>query len=360
MLDRLCKQKNITDFFLLGGSSLIILPWLFMLFPPEEPHFDQLAVLLFKIAILLDFTINFPHFAYSYLIFYRNFPSKLGGHVDALLRPRFWIAGVFIPAALAIVLAVGAVNHDLTLLGYLVNLRLFTLGWHYAKQGLGVFSLLNRERGLQIGRFERTLFHGNTHLAWIAIWAHFNRESAPSRYIGIPFSSFELPDLFVNTVVVLAGVAFAGTISAVLRRISRNPEIAFSLNSLLAYFSAAYLWIFFRLSLGESRGTALAYLFAPLFHSLQYYAITHRLERNRGGQILKFVASGLILGAIGFFLGPLLLNRLFPQLSSDLNANFFKFAFWTFINIHHFFIDNVSWRRESESVQEFLVERRRS
>lgn len=352
------KQRGITDFFLLGGSSFIFLPILYLAFPPGNPQTNNITATLFQIALVLDFTINFPHFAYSYLIFYRDFSKKIRGNLDIQLKPRFWFAGIFVPFALITLLTIGAVKNNLELLGLLVNLRLFTLGWHYAKQGLGVFSLINREHRVSVSRFERIVFHSNTHLAWLAIWAQFNRASAPSRYIGIPFQSFALPDLFVQTFALLAAASLLLTICLVIRRSIFNKIYRFPINSLFAYFSASYLWIFFRLSLGESRGTALAFLFAPLFHSLQYYAIAHRVEKNRTGSVLKFATKGVLLGTFGFLIAPLMLDKVFPNVSTEMHANFFKFAFWSLINIHHFFIDNVSWRRESESVQRYLVTNR--
>ena len=350
------QRRSLADFFFLGGFSLLALPLLYFLFPPGENHSGAQAVAsLFLLALVLDFTINFPHFAYSYLIFYRNIWSKLTGKIDAALTLRYWFAGIVVPSLLVGLLVYGVVGPDHTVLGYLVNFRLFTLGWHYAKQGLGILSLLNREKGCQISRIERTLFHTNTHLVWLAIWSHFNRTGTSSYYIGIPFQSFELPPAVIFSLTVLAGLSSLATVLLIIMRGLRKGEVSFSTYGVLAYFSAAYLWIFFRLSLGETKGTILAFAFSPLFHSLQYYTIVHRYEKNRGSNLLELAAIGILLGAFGFSWAPQLLAHFIDISSSGIGPIFFKFAFWTFLNIHHFFIDNVSWRQESASVHRYLI-----
>jgi hypothetical protein len=37
-----------------------------------------------------------------------------------------------------------------------------------------------------------------------------------------------------------------------------------------------------------------------------------------------------------------------------LGSTLFLFTFWIFINIHHYFLDNVMWRRGNPEVSKYL------
>ena len=62
----------LADFFLLGGSSLIVLPFLILFVPTDAAKPAVAATML----VLANF-INHPHFAHSYQIFYRGFLQKI-------------------------------------------------------------------------------------------------------------------------------------------------------------------------------------------------------------------------------------------------------------------------------------------
>jgi hypothetical protein len=68
----------------------------------------------------------------------------------------------------------------------------------------------------------------------------------------------------------------------------------------------------------------------------------------------KFVAMGLLLGWIGFMGLPSVFQA---SLAPDVNVwgpSVFVFIFVLWINIHHYFIDNVIWRRDNEDVRRYL------
>ena len=51
---------------------------------------------------------------------------------------------------------------------------------------------------------------------------------------------------------------------------------------------------------------------------------------------------------------PLLLEALVTCNKEVLGSALFIFTFWIFINIHHYFLDNVMWRRGNTDVSKHL------
>ena len=62
----------VTDFLMLGGSAFLILPVLFLV--PLEYEGPLAATM-----VIVAYLVNYPHFAHSYQLFYRNFGRKVTG-----------------------------------------------------------------------------------------------------------------------------------------------------------------------------------------------------------------------------------------------------------------------------------------
>src|SRR5262249_26091780 len=134
-------------------------------------------------------------------------------------------------------------------------------------------------------------------------------------------------------------------------------------NGVVAYVVTLYTWILF------VRIYPLWLLVTPALHSLQYLAVVWRYESNyekdQPGamdqptlaifkawlgkkhrlRLLGFVLVGLIVGFVGFWGAPIGLQHLVPYDTEIFGATLFLFIFWIFINVHHYFLDNVTWRR---------------
>lgn len=118
-------------------------------------------------------------------------------------------------------------------------------------------------------------------------------------------------------------------------------------------------------------------LVVPALHSLQYLAVVWRyqtnVERDRADaardpgfkvlsilgplyrlRVLIFIVAGTILGALGFWLVPMALTALVPYDKQVLGSSLFLFIAWIFINVHHYFLDNVMWRRGNPEVSKYL------
>jgi phosphatidylglycerophosphate synthase len=98
-------------------------------------------------------------------------------------------------------------------------------------------------------------------------------------------------------------------------------------------------------------------LLYPFFHSLQYLLFVYaykRGERASGSArgIWSWFAASLLGGAMFFALLPMSLEQwLNPGMSLFLPVTA---AFVIFINIHHYFIDNVIWRKEHTEMTQYL------
>ncbi len=129
-----------------------------------------------------------------------------------------------------------------------------------------------------------------------------------------------------------------------------------SLN-VLAPFVALYIWW-----LPQTRQFDFYFLLVPLFHSLQYLAFVYKIEetRLRGVPQRQLRATGIIAGVViagwfAFEFGP---NAVDSRLGTfDAWGMFFFFTAATlFINIHHYFIDNVLWRFRDPHVRSYLLQ----
>jgi hypothetical protein len=103
-------------------------------------------------------------------------------------------------------------------------------------------------------------------------------------------------------------------------------------------------------------------LLTPLFHSLQYLAVVYKMENSRlhGVSRYEVKATALMLGIVT---AGWLAFEFLPNTADNLLGTFqawHVFFFFTaatlFINIHHYFIDNVLWRFKDPIVRKYLLE----
>jgi hypothetical protein len=90
--------------------------------------------------------------------------------------------------------------------------------------------------------------------------------------------------------------------------------------------------------------------------------VRHSTLKSPAGRLALFIGQATLLGAILFSLAPTVFDALgsfSPSLIVSYNttifgSTLFLFLFTIFVNIHHYFIDNVLWRRDNPCVKEFL------
>jgi hypothetical protein len=354
------------DFVCLGGSSLIFIPLLFL--RPAEEYRAPLAAIM----MLLANAINHPHFAHSYQIFYRNFGAKcLGAEYAPVLRARYIFAGMVVPILLALFFAASFLGGSARMLGYAGNFMAFVVGWHYVKQGYGMLMVDAAFKKQFFQAADKRVLLVNSYAVWILSWLTFNATLHERAMWGLTYYTFEVPaaGLTAGAVVVAASSAWTLWTLAVRWRVNGG---SLPYNGVVAYVASLYAWLLL------VRADPLWILVTPALHSLQYLAVVWRFqtnyERDRAGadaptempllnRVLRtgrsvrmafFVIVGGIMGFLGFWGIPILLDLYVPYDRAVFGSTAFLFVFWIFINVHHYFLDNVMWRRENPDARRYL------
>ena len=355
------------DFFCLGGGSLLVFSVLLAL-----PPIDGLRAQIVAVTAVLMYVINQPHFANSYQIFYFGFLRKaFGGEYDTVLRARYIVAGIIVPIVLLLFFAAAIVSENVRMLAFGANIMLFLVGWHYAKQGYGIIivdSVLKR-------RFftdrEKRILLINAYACWALYWLFANWLISSRSLWGFQYYSFAIPDAVLYCAAFVAAVTTATTLFMLAKkwRTTGSPP---PVNGTVGYLTTLYAWLLF------GRFEPILMLVVPAFHSLQYLLVVSRYRLNLDNaradgadrpslgiltrlfpskalvRFARFTAIGLALGYIGFWGMPKVFSSGIPYDHGVFGDGMFFFVLWIFINVHHYFLDNVIWRRESPDTGKYL------
>jgi hypothetical protein len=355
----------VVDFLMLGGSSLLLLPLFFLL--PEKELTAPLATAMLLVANL----VNHPHFAHSYQIFYRGYREK--AFTPALgrgMQVRYLFAGLVAPLLLSGFLGYGAVAADTRLLGYGGNLMALAVGWHYAKQGYGMLMVDAALKRWFFDERTKTVLLANCYAVWLAAWMNLNVTIAGEDLWGFAYYSFAVPQPVQIAANVAAALTTALSVGAL--ALHWRAKRALPVNGLVAYGVSLYLWLWF---VGVNPLWALV---VPALHSLQYLTVVWRYQINRetaalgsadyrkgslaraifganpAGHMAVFVMTGTVLGFLGFWMLPTIADAVVPYDRQAIAGALFLFVFWIFINVHHYLLDNVMWRRENPDTRAYL------
>ena len=355
------------DFVTLGGGSVIACGLIAAFLPKGIPTMQQ-AVL---VTVLMT-VINQPHFAHSYQMFYRNFREKAFGPSYAReLRLRYVVAGLLVPAALIAFLGGAAIAGEARVLAYGANLMFFLVGWHYVKQGYGILIVDSVQKRMMFSDRAKAIFRLNAYACWMMAWLAVNHAiSRGTPYLGLTYFSFPIPQPVYEGAIGLVGATTLAVIIVLMRR-WREAGGALPWNGVIAYLTTLYLWVIF------VRLNPLVLAVVPTFHSLQYLAVVWRYQLNAGSQpgrasrsfltrvlpdnvwrnFVAFVAIGVLLGYLGFVGIPRSVDAMLPYDRHVFGPSLFLFLFYIFINVHHYFLDNVMWRRGNPDVQQYIFGR---
>jgi len=379
------------DFWMLGGASIVF--WLvYHVFEPFQQMIPVNNIFVqtgFAISVLAMF-INYPHFMYTYRLAYGEGPQQI---------KKYWFQMIFVPLLLVVLflMAFGSMNSSppssynkwLTnifsffnlngspvyskslgkeMISLLINFMFLTVGWHYTKQIYGCMMVYARYDHYPLNRTQSRWLKSNILLIWLVmfIWIHsFNLTDSTNSYsqsthpvlMGVDYLSIGFPT-WISTMSQLVLYFHLGLVLYFVfwknYRLGHKPSI----NFLVPLLSIYIWWIPY---LSTSIFTA---KWVPFFHCLQYitFAIAVEKEKNKNYSETKknifysLVVLGLIsAGAISFEIFPKFLDINFRHGPlSPMGFMFFGVAAHIFLNIHHYFLDNVLWRFNNKNIKKYL------
>ena len=361
---RASRVPGSVEFLLVGGATLFLYPLLWLLRAAIGLDSAELAVgfLMFHGAHL----INDPHFSVTYLLFYKDARRRaFGSAFDPGQRVRYLVAGGLVPLLLAAWLIWAVAAGSARSLGFAIQLMFLLVGWHYVKQGFGVLSVLSARRGVQYSAFERRALLAHCFCGWAYAWSNPASPAVEAEEKGVIYSALAHPVLLERTCALFFAVSclvLAGALLQKWRRERRFPPFA----PLTGFLVSIWAW-----SVYSSADPLLLYMI-PALHSLQYLYFVWLLSKNQARaaeqppffgpsvwqRLLLLAGSALALGWLLFHAGPELLDaarfsahRRAHETLGDLGPTPYFAAFFVFVNVHHYFMDNVIWRRENPDMR---------
>ena len=217
----------------------------------------------------------------------------------------------------------------------------------------------------------KTILRANGYATWIVAWLAVNHAiSSRNFYISLNYFSLPIPTWIYQSAIAVLVVTSVATAGVLMRR-WREAQRQLPWNGVIAYLITLYLWVIF------VRINPLVLAVVPTFHSLQYLAVVWRYQLNAGAQdgsrsapsqlarflpaqwssFALFIALGILLGFLGFYGLPRSIDAILPYDKHLFGPSLFVFSFYIFINIHHYFLDNVMWRRGNPDVQQYIFAR---
>jgi hypothetical protein len=370
------------DFWLLGGASVVV--WLVMFtldgFRTRwaiDEHFRHLS----STALSLSLLINYPHFAASYRLAYTRGRSFVVGYWWQLIAVPVGLVALFTAAYLYYDLRVEelspVVSATAALTGLGVNaqvlggprlgdllftlafnLMFLTLGWHYTKQVYGCMMVYAHFDRYPLTKAQRTLTRWALLSVWVMVFIDYNLAGDFRGFRGFAYSTLDLPDIAgpVSQAFAIGGLLVVSYLVFYrnYRVTGRRPSL-----TMLVPLVALYLWW-----LPQTRQEEFFFLLVPLFHGMQYLAFAYKMEDGhlRGAPHREAwgtaIVAGLVLGGwLAFEFAPDALDTWLGTFQT-WQMFFFFTAAMLFINIHHYFIDNVLWRLGDSRVRAYLLDER--
>jgi hypothetical protein len=338
------KDRWLLEFMVVGGVTLLLFPLSWIL--RRVVSFDSADYAFGFVTFYGAYVINDPHFSVTYLLFYKDLRKRIRS-------VRYVIAGFVVPIAMAAWAIAAIAMKSAQMIGWMVQLMYLLVGWHYVKQGFGVLVVLSARRGKPPSARVRmaVLFH--CFAGWAFAWAN---PSVPSREYeekGVIYTALAHPrwlELATGAVLALSVLVLVPILVLEWNKVAKAP--------LLGLLITVWSWSIF------SSIDPLVQYTIPALHSIQYFYFVYLMKRNEArahegppdfGRPARVKLGILAISALG--LGWLLFrgaptffdDALIPRSSrfTDLGPTPYFAAFFVFVNIHHYFMDNVIWRRDN-------------
>lgn len=336
----------VLDFMLIGGLSLMA--YAVVLASGVNSTVLDIAWWMWVLA----FFVNGPHFLISYEILY-------AGHRDKILHnKRFFFAALVVPFLLLLLICIGFAFSFAEIFQGLLFAMFFTVGWHYVKQAYGCFIVYSGGQGVYFERWEQALIKAALFPLWWASFLRLFTGSGVSSYWGVEYS---VPPFLASWVDVLHFASFAGVVPLVGVLVRRRLRGA-AMPSITAVTPLVVIYVW----LSPFLSHPFFLYMIPLFHSLQYLLFSGTYTRSKVNEAgvgargyLIWWGGAFVLAALIFHVIPVGIDDAGLH-SGEISQNLALVAFILFINIHHYFIDNVIWRGDNPQVRQALRMREKS
>lgn len=344
------------EFLLVGGLTPFLFPLSWLMRRSLGLDAADLAVgfTMFHAAHV----INDPHFSVTYLLFYEDARARAFGDVFApAQRARYVFAGFVVPLALGAWAIAGLATKSAVTLGWMIQLMFLLVGWHYVKQGFGVMTTLAARRGVRFLPRERLAILAHCFAGWAYAWASPYDPGREVEEKGVVFMTLAHPrglERLTQIVLWATVIPLAVLLFQKWRREGRLPLIT----PLTALLCSIWSWSIY------SASDPLVRYVIPALHSVQYLYFVRLLKGNQARERERdpwfersarvrlgiLAVSALGLGWLLFHLAPWALDDGFVRprdRDSALGPTPYFAAIYAFVNIHHYFMDHVIWRREN-------------
>lgn len=347
----------LVDVLMMGGLSIIFFVGVHFFVEPSS-RIDKIGWLMFY----LSFAVNYPHFMASYVLIYKDYRSEL------FTNWKFTWAGIIAPALLVsamVGLSLYAVSqNDISYLGYLPSLMFFLVGHHYVKQVYGCVIVSSAKKKFYFRKAECLSLWASMYSVWMMSFISSNIYIINThKFYGIEYKTLGLDARWLTVVYAVTFLTASIFLGLMVKRYIKDGKIL-PLSAWTALV-AIYLWYI------PAFYNAHYYYMIPFFHSLQYLLFSISFYKNKAcdhssgfedpsvarADFLKklggFVALIVVLGFLFWQFIPNQLNSRI-KVSPLLGPTIFIFCFQIFLNLHHYLIDNVIWRKDNEQMKKYI------
>lgn len=356
-------RARIVELLVLGGGTLVLFPlaWLFR----RAVGLDASETAVDAFAYHAALVINNPHFAVTYLLFYKDARRRaFGGVFSPGQRARYVVAGLVVPVVLLAWAGVALSRGSARSMGLMIELMFFLVGWHYVKQGFGILTVFSARRGFRFSPIERKAVLAHCFAGWAYAWASPAAAAKSVQEKGVVYTALAHPAWLEQITRIAFGLSALALVAALARRWRSERQLP-PFGPLCAFLVTIWLWTIY-----SSIDPLMLYLI-PALHSIQYAYVVWLLKRNEAREaegpplfgkpaalrlgVLAASAVGLawvlFRGAPSLLDGALVLKSSAFEAPSGLGDTPYLAAIFVFVNIHHYFMDTVLWRRENPATR---------
>lgn len=354
------------DFWFLGGASILV--WFAMffgqMFRGDVVSIEQHFVQVIAAFGLLSLVCNYPHFIISYRFGYGRGWKFIAQHWLSLIVVPGLMIGFYVCAYLNFDYDLGEEYSNLgsEILKGSIWAMYLTVGWHYSKQVFGCMMVYAKFDNYKLSRNQRRIIKVNVYSLATTNFLFFLASvySAPdSNFFGLHLTSIDFPEVVRSAAEVFTILTGLAVVYFIFLKNYRESKVLPSLNLVVPWFAFYVWWLPF------AKQPEYYFYAVPFFHSLQYLPFAYRLQTGgnsknkfhlkRAGHGLQ-IAILLLVSSFAFEFIPLYLDKNLETSQHQVEW-FFFISFAVFINIHHFFIDSVTWKFNQSEVQTGLFGR---